>query len=69
MTAGHLGPIPDATLQQLTSVAFGGAGGRSVHLGTLHGTAVYRFRAGVRGIPEAHGPAFERGAFGRLAAG
>lgn len=69
MTAGHLGPIPNTTLQQLTSVAFGGAGGRSVHLGTLHGTAVYRFRAGVRGIPEVHGPAFERGAFGRLAAG
>ena len=42
MHAGHLGPIPGTTLQQLTSVAFGGAGGRALYLGSLHGTCVYR---------------------------
>lgn len=64
MHAAHLGPIPGTTLQQLTSVAFGGADGCSVHLGTLHGSSVYRFRTGVRGVPEVHGEAFERGGFG-----
>jgi sugar lactone lactonase YvrE len=44
MRADHLGPIPGATLQQLTSVGFGGSGRRSVFLGSLHGTCVYRFR-------------------------
>lgn len=43
MRPEHLGPIAGATLQQLTSVAFGGADGRSVFLGSLHGTCVYRF--------------------------
>jgi len=51
MIREHLGPIPDTRLQQLTSVAFGGADRRTVYLGTLHGSAVYRFRAGVAGAP------------------
>jgi sugar lactone lactonase YvrE len=44
MRPEHLGPIPATTLQQLTSVAFGGADGRTVYLGSLHGTSVFRFR-------------------------
>jgi sugar lactone lactonase YvrE len=49
MRQDHLGPIPGTTLQQLTSVAFGGPDGRSVFLGSLHGRCVYRFRAAVAG--------------------
>jgi sugar lactone lactonase YvrE len=49
MAAEHLGPIPGTTLQQLTSVGFGGADGKSVYLGTLHGSSVYRFRTTVAG--------------------
>lgn len=48
MTAAHLGPIPGTTIQQLTSVGLGGPDGRTVYLGTLHGTAVYTFRTTVR---------------------
>ena len=47
MRPEHLGPIPGTTIQQLTSVAFGGADGRSVYLGSLHGTSVFRFRRDV----------------------
>jgi sugar lactone lactonase YvrE len=46
MHAGHLGPIPGTTLQQLSSVAFGGPGGRTLYLGSLHGTCVYRLTVG-----------------------
>jgi sugar lactone lactonase YvrE len=53
MNAGHLGRIPGATLQQLTSLAFGGPDGRSVYLGSLHADCLYRFRAEVSGVPEA----------------
>ena len=49
MGRDHLGPISGTTLQQLTSVAFGGPDGHTVFLGTLHGRCVYRFRANVRG--------------------
>jgi len=49
MRQDHLGPIPGTTLQQLTSVAFGGPDGRSVFLGSLHGRSVYRFRTAVTG--------------------
>jgi sugar lactone lactonase YvrE len=45
MAREHLGLIPGTTLQQLTSVAFGGADRQTVYLGSLHGTCVYRFRA------------------------
>jgi sugar lactone lactonase YvrE len=49
MRREHLGPIPGTTLQQLTSVAFGGRDGRTVYLGSLHATCLYRFRADVTG--------------------
>ena len=42
MGRDHLGPIPGTTLQQLTSVAFGGPDGDMVFLGSLHGRCVYR---------------------------
>lgn len=45
----HLGPIPGTTLQQLTSLAFGGPDRRTVYLGTLHGSCLYRFRSDVAG--------------------
>lgn len=45
MRREHLGPIPGTTLQQLTSVAFGGRDGRTVYLGSLHATCLYRFTA------------------------
>ena len=51
MSSEHLGRIPGTRLQQLTSVAFGGADRRTVSLGTLHGSVVYRFRAGIAGAP------------------
>jgi sugar lactone lactonase YvrE len=47
MRPEHLGPIPGTTLQQLTSVAFGGADGSTGYLGSLHGTCIYRFRTGI----------------------
>jgi sugar lactone lactonase YvrE len=42
MRQEHLGPIPGTMLQQLTSLAFGGPDRRTVYLGSLHGTCVYR---------------------------
>jgi sugar lactone lactonase YvrE len=54
MTAEHLGRIPGTTLQQLTSLAFGGPDRRTVYLGTLHGTCLYRFRASVAGARLPH---------------
>jgi sugar lactone lactonase YvrE len=49
MAPEHLGRIPDTLIQQLTSVAFGGPDRRTVYLGTLHGSCVYRFRTDVPG--------------------
>ena len=49
MSAPDLGRIPGTMLQQLTSVAFGGADGRTVYLGSLHADCLYRFRAEVSG--------------------
>jgi sugar lactone lactonase YvrE len=54
MTAEHLGRIPGTTLQQLTSLAFGGPDRRTVYLGTLHGSCLYRFRATVAGARLPH---------------
>jgi sugar lactone lactonase YvrE len=54
MRAEHLGPIPGTRLQQVTSIAFGGADLRTAYLGSLHGTSVYRFRAPVAGVPPVH---------------
>ena len=49
MRQEHLGMIPGTTLQQLTSVAFGGPDGRTVFLGSLHAACVYQFRAAIAG--------------------
>jgi sugar lactone lactonase YvrE len=49
MIAQHLGPVPGTTLGQLTSVGFGGPDAKTVYLGTLHGSALYRFRTTVAG--------------------
>ena len=54
MGAEHLGPIRGTILQQLTSVAFGGADRRTVYLGGLHTDHVYRFRSDVAGAPPPH---------------
>lgn len=54
MNATHLGRIPETRLQQLTSVAFGGPDRRTVYLGTLHGSSVYRFRSEVAGAQPPH---------------
>jgi len=54
MAAEHLGRIPDTLIQQLTSVAFGGPDRRTVYLGTLHASCVYRFRTDVRGAIPPH---------------
>ena len=51
MAAEHLGKIPGTLLQQLTSVAFGGPDRRTVYLGSLHGSSLYRFRTSVAGAP------------------
>lgn len=49
MRREHLGPVPGTLLQQVTSVAFGGPDRRSVFLGSLHATCLYRFTAEVAG--------------------
>jgi sugar lactone lactonase YvrE len=51
MDASHLGPIPATTLQHITSLTFAGRDGRTVYLGSLHGTCLYRFRSPVAGSP------------------
>jgi sugar lactone lactonase YvrE len=54
MAARHLGRIPGTLIQQLTSVAFGGPDRRTVYLGTLHASCVYRFRTDVQGAAPPH---------------
>jgi len=54
MAAEHLGRIPGTLLQQLTSVAFGGPDRRTVYLGSLHGSCLYRFRTTVSGAVPPH---------------
>jgi sugar lactone lactonase YvrE len=49
MNAAHLGPIPGTHLQQLTSVAFGGADRRTIYLGSLHASCIYSFRTAIAG--------------------
>ena len=46
MDPAGLGEIPGTTLQHLTSLTFAGPDRRTVFLGTLHGTHVWR--SGVR---------------------
>ena len=54
MAAEHLGSIPGTVLQQVTSVAFGGPDRRTVYLGSLHASCLYRFRASVSGAELPH---------------
>ncbi len=54
MAKEHLGRIPGTQIQQLTSVAFGGPDRRTVYLGTLHGSCLYRFRTTVAGAVLPH---------------
>jgi sugar lactone lactonase YvrE len=54
MAAEHLGRIPGTFLQQVTSLAFGGADRRTVYLGSLHASCLYRFRASVSGAVVPH---------------
>jgi sugar lactone lactonase YvrE len=54
MAAEHLGRIPGTLLQQVTSLAFGGADRRTVYLGSLHASCLYRFRASVSGAALPH---------------
>lgn len=54
MAAEHLGRIPGTLLQQVTSLAFGGPDRRTIYLGSLHGSCLYRFRATVSGAPLPH---------------
>jgi sugar lactone lactonase YvrE len=49
MAAEHLGPVPGTCIQQLTSVAFGGPDLRTVYLGSLHASCIYRFRSDIAG--------------------
>jgi sugar lactone lactonase YvrE len=54
MAAEHLGRIPGTFLQQVTSLAFGGSDRRTVYLGSLHASSLYRFRASVSGAMLPH---------------
>jgi sugar lactone lactonase YvrE len=54
MAAEHLGRIPDTVIQQLTSVAFGGPDLRTVYLGSLHASCLYRFRSDAAGAVPPH---------------
>ncbi len=51
MTAEHLGRIPEARLQHVTSLSFGDPDRQTVFLGSLHGDCLYRFRSPVPGVP------------------
>jgi sugar lactone lactonase YvrE len=51
MSPEHLGPIPGTTLQQVTSIAFGGPDLRTAHLGSLHADCLFTFRTDVSGEP------------------
>jgi sugar lactone lactonase YvrE len=54
MAAEHLGRIPGTFLQQVTSLAFGGPDRKTVYLGSLHASCLYRFRANVSGAVLPH---------------
>ena len=54
MQAEHLGIVPGTTIQQLTSLAFGGADRRTVYLGSLHAPCLYTFRTTISGPPSTH---------------
>jgi sugar lactone lactonase YvrE len=52
MQKEHLGPVPGARFQHLTSIGFGGADRRQAFLGSLHGDCLYRFTAPVAGAAQ-----------------
>jgi sugar lactone lactonase YvrE len=54
MQQDHLGPIPGTRIQQLTSLAFGGADRCTAYLGSLHGDCLLCFRAPVSGVSPVH---------------
>lgn len=54
MTAAHLGPMPGARYQHLTSLCFSGPDLRTVCLGSLHADHLSRFRADVAGARPPH---------------
>jgi len=49
MEATHLGPIAGTQLQHVTSIAFGGPGGRTASLGSLHSRCVHQFQTDENG--------------------
>jgi sugar lactone lactonase YvrE len=54
MRAEHLGPIPGARLQHVTSIAFGGSDLRTAYIGCLHTDCIFRFRSEIAGIAPPH---------------
>jgi hypothetical protein len=50
----HLDTIPNARLQSLSSIAFGGRDLRTVHLGSLLGDRIATFRSRIPGLPPVH---------------
>lgn len=54
MVRDHLGPIPGARFQHITSIAFGGPDLRTAYLGSLHADCLYRFDPGVAGAKPPH---------------
>ena len=54
MVAAHLGPMPGARFQHLTSLCFGGPDLRTVWLGSLHADQLHRFMADVPGARPPH---------------
>jgi sugar lactone lactonase YvrE len=54
MVRDHLGVIPGARFQHITSIAFGGPDLRTAYLGGLHTDCLYRFDPGVAGATPPH---------------
>ena len=54
MAREHLGPIPGARFQHITSIAFGGPDLRTAYIGSLHADRLYRFEPGVAGARPPH---------------
>jgi sugar lactone lactonase YvrE len=54
MSREHLGYIPDSRFHHITSIAFGGHDRRSVWLGSLHASCLYRFDSDVSGASPPH---------------
>jgi sugar lactone lactonase YvrE len=54
MVRDHLGVIPVARFQHITSIAFGGPDLRTAYLGSLHDERLYRFDPGIAGAKPPH---------------